>query len=248
MLATCSPKSGGYTTSSGGQPTPTVGQTKMNVVIVDYGAGNLRSVERAVAKLGGSAQIASDPATVVQADALILPGVGAAADTMRNLRERGLDLALSQQIAAGVPFLGICMGMQVLLDLSEEGGEHHCLGLKAGRVVRFQSPNLKIPQIGWNEVWPTANDHYLFAGIAPGSYFYFVHSYYAQPEDGSLVVASSNYGGSFAAAMAWDNVAAVQFHPEKSSTAGLQLIANWLRFAAGASLRQPASVPTAALV
>jgi len=158
----------------------------MGVTIVDYGAGNLRSVARAVERVGWQACVTSDPDAVRGARALILPGVGAAADTMRNLRERGLLEPVREYIDSGRPFLGICMGLQALLIVSEEGGEHECLGVIAGRVRRLP-PGLKVPHMGWNQV-RQRRSHPLFEGIPDNAYFYFVHSYYPEPEDPSVVI------------------------------------------------------------
>ncbi|MSQ42469.1 MAG: imidazole glycerol phosphate synthase subunit HisH [Dehalococcoidia bacterium] len=199
------------------------------VVIVDYGAGNLRSVARAVAHAGVEAEVSSDPRAVQSARALILPGVGAAADTMANLRWGGLVEPIRAYIASGRPFLGICMGMQALFELSEEGGAHECLGVLPGRIVRF-SHALTVPHMGWNTVellWP----HPVFEGIASGSYFYFVHSYHPVPGERSHVIAETEYGVRFPSVVGRDNLVATQFHPEKSGGDGLRLYANFLRLA-----------------
>jgi glutamine amidotransferase len=202
----------------------------VRVVIVDYGAGNLRSVERAVARAGFQPVITSRPEDVADAGVLIVPGVGAAADTMRNLRERGLVEPIRWHIAAGRPFLGVCMGLQALLTVSEEGGEHECLGVIPGRVRRLPG-GLKVPHMGWNRV-RQRRPHPVFDGIPDGAYFYFVHSYYPDPEDGSVVVGETDYGVTFASMVAVDSLVATQFHPEKSGEAGLRLYQNFLRAAA----------------
>ena len=204
----------------------------MRVVIVDYGAGNLRSVERAVARAGFEALVSSRPEDAAAAGVLIVPGVGAAADTMRNLRERGLVEPIRQYIAAGRPFLGVCMGLQALLTVSEEGGEHECLGVIPGRVRRLPR-GLKVPHMGWNRV-RQRRPHPVFDGIPDGAYFYFVHSYYPDPEDGSVVVGETDYGVTFASVVAADSLVATQFHPEKSGEAGLRFYENFLRAASGA--------------
>ena len=198
----------------------------MKVVIVDYGAGNLRSVERAVARAGFESLISSRPEDVAAAGVLIVPGVGAAADTMRNLRERGLVEPIRQYIAAGRPFLGVCMGLQALLTVSEEGGEHECLGVIPGRVRRLPQ-GLKVPHMGWNRV-RQRRPHPVFDGIPDGAYFYFVHSYYPDPEDGSVVVGETDYGVTFASVVAADSLVATQFHPEKSGEVGLRFYENFL--------------------
>ncbi len=204
------------------------------VVVLDYGAGNLRSVARAVEHVGFEPDVTADVRALDDAGAVIMPGVGAAADTMRHLQKRGFVEPLREYIKAGRPFLGICMGFQVLLTVSEEGGEHPCLDIVPGRVRRLGetadgSPSgaLKVPQMGWNSV-RQVREHPLFAGIPDGSYFYFVHSYYADPEDESLVIGRTEYGVSFASVIARDGLVAAQFHPEKSGRVGLQLYHNFL--------------------
>ena len=206
----------------------------MKVVIVDYGAGNLHSVSRAVVNAGTRPLITSSPAYVGDAEALIVPGVGAAADTMKNLRESGFVEPIREYIASGRPFLGVCMGQQALFDVSEEGGEHECLGILPGRVVRF--PNgLKVPHIGWNQV-RIVRQHSIFEGIADGSYFYFLNSYYPRPADREIVIGETEYGVTFASVVARDNVVATQFHPEKSGGTGLRMYANFLKIAATAGV------------
>ncbi len=209
----------------------------MRIVILDYGAGNLRSVARAVAHVGFEATVTARPADALAAAAVILPGVGAAADTMRNLRDAGLVEPLRQIIARDTPFLGVCMGLQALLTVSEEGGEHACLDVIAGRVRRLPSTGLgqdagalKIPHMGWNTVRQT-RPHPIFDGIADGAYYYFVHSYYADPQDRDVVIGETDYGLPFPSVVARRNLVATQFHPEKSGEAGLRLYANFLRAA-----------------
>jgi glutamine amidotransferase len=202
------------------------------VVIVDYGAGNLRSVSRAVARHGYEPVISSDASVVADAEALILPGVGAAADTMRNLQEKALVQPIRDYIASGRPFLGVCMGQQVLLSVSEEGGEHACLGVVPGRVRRLPGGQ-KVPHMGWNQV-RQRRAHPVFDRIEDGAYFYFVHSYYPDPEDESVVIGETDYGVSFASVLARDNLVATQFHPEKSGETGLRFYGNFLRLAFGA--------------
>jgi glutamine amidotransferase len=206
----------------------------MKVVIVDYGAGNLHSVSRAVVNAGTRPLVTSSPSYVGDAEALIVPGVGAAADTMKNLRESGFVEPIREYIASGRPFLGVCMGQQALFDVSEEGGEHECLGILPGRVVRF-SNGLKVPHIGWNQV-RIVRQHPIFEGIADGSYFYFLNSYYPQPADPEIVIGETEYGLTFASVVARDNVVATQFHPEKSGEAGLRMYANFLKIAATAGV------------
>jgi len=197
-----------------------------NVVIVDYGAGNLRSVARAVQHAGYEPDVSADPRALDAADAVIVPGVGAAADTMRNLRSAGMVEPVRQYIAAGRPFMGVCMGQQALLTLSEEGGEHECLGIIPGRVQKLPSGQ-KVPHMGWNNVRQTA-PHPIFEGIPDEAYFYFVHSYVPVPEDESVVIGTTEYGVTFASVLAKDNIVATQFHPEKSGEMGLKMYANFL--------------------
>ena len=199
------------------------------VVIVDYGAGNLRSVARAVAHHGYEPFVSCNVSDVERAEALILPGVGAAADTMRNLNQAGLVQPVRDYIASGRPFLGVCMGQQALLSVSEEGGEHRCLDVLPGRVRRLPSGQ-KVPHMGWNQV-RQRTQHPVFEGIEDGSNFYFVHSYYPDPEDRDVVIGETDYGVTFASVLARGNVVATQFHPEKSGAQGLRFYANFLRLA-----------------
>jgi glutamine amidotransferase len=198
----------------------------MPVVIVDYGAGNLRSVQKAVERAGYHPLITDNPADVLGADAVILPGVGAAADTMRNLRDHAMEEPVRAVIAQGRPFLGVCMGLQALLTRSEEDGEQSCLNVLPG-VVRRLPAGQKVPHMGWNEVHQV-RPHPIFRGIPDGAYFYFLHSYYVDPEDASAVIGESEYGVSFASAIARGNLVATQFHPEKSGEIGLRIYANFL--------------------
>jgi glutamine amidotransferase len=203
------------------------------IVVVDYDAGNLRSVQRALEHVGLQALVTSDPREVERAKALVLPGVGSAQDCMRKLASRGLIRPLQEYAASGRPFLGVCIGLQLLFDGSEEGGGVDCLGILPGTVRRFPAQSgLKIPQIGWNDV-TFKFDHPLIDGIPGGSYFYFVHSYYADPSQPGITIGEAEYGVDFAAIVASDNVVATQFHPEKSADLGLRLYANFGRIAAG---------------
>ena len=196
------------------------------VVIVDYGAGNLRSVARAVAHVGHEPTVTSRPDDVATADAVILPGVGAAADTMRNLNAHGMVRPVRDYIASGRPFFGVCMGQQALLSVSEEGGEHECLGVIPGRVKKLPGGQ-KVPHMGWNQV-RQKTAHPIFEGIPDESYFYFVHSYYPAPADASVVIGETDYGMTFASVLARDNIVATQFHPEKSGDMGLRMYRNFL--------------------
>jgi glutamine amidotransferase len=196
------------------------------IAVIDYGAGNLRSVVNAVSRLGYQPKVTSSPAEVLDARAVILPGVGAAADTMENLEKLGLASPIQRLIAEERPFLGVCIGMQVLFTGTEEGGGHKCLGIIPGR-VRKLPPGLKIPHMGWNQVkqriW-----HPVFEGIPDGANFYFVHSYYVEPDDKSLVAGETEYGIPICSVIARGNLVATQFHPEKSGESGLKLYANFL--------------------
>ena len=199
------------------------------IVIVDYDAGNLRSVARALAHVGASAEVSADPSDLDRADGVVLPGVGAAADTMYNLRQRGLVQPLHEYIDSGRPFLGVCMGLQALFDTSEEGGGQECLGVLPGTVRHFKLPGLKIPHMGWNTVnW--TRPHPVTEGIPDGSYFYFVHSFYPDPSESDVALGETTYGVTFPSIVARDNVVATQFHPEKSSDDGLAIYANFARW------------------
>ncbi len=201
-----------------------------DVVIVDYGAGNLRSVARAVAHAGIEPLVTAEASAIPGARALIVPGVGAAEDTMAHLRQGGLDGPIIDYIASGKPFLGVCMGMQALFEVSEEGGRHECLGVLGGRIVRFPY-GMTVPHMGWNTVH-LERPHPVFEGIAQDDYFYFVHSYHGVPADPSVVIGSTEYEGvTFPAVVGRDNFIATQFHPEKSGRSGLRLYANFLRLA-----------------
>ncbi len=204
------------------------------IAIVDYKAGNLPSVARALEFLGHRSEITDNPERIRAADRIILPGVGAAGATMENLRALGLESMLREQVLeAGKPFLGICIGIQVLFDRSDEH-DAKCLGFIAGRVARY--PNsidgrlLKVPQIGWNRVRQT-RPHPVFAGVPDNTHFYFVNSYYPIPDDPSVAIAESDHGLTFVAAIARGNIVATQFHLEKSGAAGLKLLDNFCRLA-----------------
>ncbi|MDP2728841.1 MAG: imidazole glycerol phosphate synthase subunit HisH [Dehalococcoidia bacterium] len=199
------------------------------IAIVDYGAGNLRSVAKALAKLGYRAGVTSDPDAVAGAEAVILPGVGAAADAMESLRRLGLVDPLREALAQGKPFFGVCLGLQLLFSASEEGGWHECLGLLPGTVRRLP-PGLKVPHIGWNQV-RQRGEHSLWKKIPDNSYFYFVHSYYVEPEDSSLVIGETEYGLAFPSVIAQGNMVGTQFHPEKSGDMGLWVYDNFCQMA-----------------
>jgi glutamine amidotransferase len=199
----------------------------MSLVIVDYNAGNLRSVQRACSAAGIEALVSGDPELIRRAQRVIFPGVGNAESAVVTLRERGLDQALSEALAGGTLILGICVGAQLILDASEES-ELPCLGWISGTAKRFSfdDADLKVPHIGWNEVRPH-RPHPLLEGIEPGDEFYFVHSYFPAPTDSSHVYATTDYGGAFCCALGRDNLFATQFHPEKSGRFGLRLLAQF---------------------
>jgi glutamine amidotransferase len=199
------------------------------IAIIDYGAGNLRSVNNAIAHLGYTARITSLPEEILDARAVILPGVGAAGDTMASLRKLGLTAVINSLVKDNRPLLGICIGLQILFTGTEEGGWHECLNIIPGQVKKLPS-GLKIPHIGWNQVEQRIRTP-LFEGIPDRAEFYFVHSYYGKPEDESVIAAETNYGISFCSAIVRGNLAATQFHPEKSGQMGLRVYDNFLRFA-----------------
>ncbi|WP_018084796.1 imidazole glycerol phosphate synthase subunit HisH [Desulfurispora thermophila] len=197
------------------------------LAIVDYGMGNLRSVQKSLERVGLPVRVVNTPAQVAEASGVVLPGVGAFADAMHNLQKTGLGEAVCRAIAAGKPYLGICLGLQILFEHSEEWGGSPGLGILPGRVRRL--PDLvKVPHMGWNQVDFTGECP-LFAGIPAGSHFYFVHSYYCAPTDANLVAGRTVYGVEFASAVWRDNIMAIQFHPEKSSRLGLQVLENFGR-------------------
>jgi imidazole glycerol-phosphate synthase subunit HisH len=199
------------------------------IAVVDYGMGNLRSVEKALELLGQDACVTASPQVIQSADRVILPGVGAFGAAMDNLRSSGLEDSVINSIGSGKPFLGICLGMQLLLEESDEQGSHTGLGVIAGRVERFAethgSPTLKIPHMGWNSI-QIKKLCPLFDGVDDDSMVYFVHSYYAVPQD-DVVAATTNHGIDYCSVLWKDNVFATQFHPEKSGTIGLKMLANF---------------------
>ena len=205
----------------------------LDVAVIDYGAGNLRSVVRAVERAGAKPAVATDAAPLEAAGAVILPGVGAAADTMRNLRERGLIEPIREYVLADRPFLGVCMGLQALMTVSYEGGEHDCLDLVPGSVVRLPEGR-KIPHMGWNQV-TAKHPCTLLSGVPDGAHFYFVHSYYCDVEREEDVAAVARYGCEVTAIVERGSLAATQFHPEKSGAYGLRIYRNFLAAAANGS-------------
>jgi glutamine amidotransferase len=197
------------------------------IAVIDYGAGNLRSVANALTKLGHEPHITQDPGDVLRASAVIFPGVGAAADAMLRLKQSGMDEAIREVVRSNRPLLAICLGMQVLLTASEEHGRSECLGVIPGTVKRLP-PGLTVPHMGWNQVKQTA-EHPIFYGIPDEANFYFVHSYYADLDDSGVAVATTEYGISFCSVLARNNLIATQFHPEKSGDLGLRMYDNFLR-------------------
>lgn len=197
------------------------------IAIIDYGMGNLRSVQKAIEAVGHEAEVTSDPDRVRKASKVILPGVGAFADAIAELRSSGLGEAFREAVIAGRPCLGVCLGLQLLFDVSEEDGIHEGLGLLPGRVVRFQpAPGLKIPHMGWNTL-RIRRDAPILRGLGPNPSVYFVHSYYAVPARAEDVAAEADYPSPFAAVVWRENLMACQFHPEKSQRVGLAMYANF---------------------
>jgi len=195
------------------------------ITIIDYGMGNLRSVQKAFEHVGFSASITDDPDRIAEASKVVLPGVGAFRDAMANLERYGLIDPIKESIERGVPFLGICLGFQLLFSESEEGGLHRGLDIMPGRVRRFPPPQ-RVPQIGWNQIH-IKRECPILEGIPDGSFFYFVHSYYVDPEDPSDVVALTDYGIDYVSIASRGNVFGVQFHPEKSQDLGLRILENF---------------------
>jgi len=196
------------------------------IAIADYGIGNLGSVTKAFRRYGAEVRLTGDPAELHAADALVLPGDGAFAATMAEVERHGLVPVLREAAAAGKPLLGICIGMQLLFEESEEHGRHRGLGFLPGRVRRFDG-ELPVPHMGWNELRPR-RPHPMLDGLAPGSYVYFVHSYYCDAPD-DVVIASSDYGREFAAVVGRGSVVGVQFHPEKSQEVGLRMVEGFVK-------------------
>ena len=210
----------------------------MKLVVVDYESGNLRSVSRALESWGVTPLLTSDPGELDNADAVVLPGVGSGPAAMTALRQRGLVEPLREYADSGRPFLGICLGLQLLLDWTDEEGGAPCLGILPGKVKRLPESGggsaLKIPHMGWNSV-TLSETHPSLCGIDSGSYFYFVHSFYAEPSDSYGILGATEYGLSFCSVYAKDNVVATQFHPEKSGPVGLRIYRNFVEMAAEGS-------------
>ncbi|MBR3367147.1 MAG: imidazole glycerol phosphate synthase subunit HisH [Lachnospiraceae bacterium] len=202
------------------------------VTIIDYDAGNIMSVANAVRYLGEEVRLSKDPAEILSAERLILPGVGAFGDAMGRLQAFGLDQTIREAVGRGIPLLGICLGMQLLFDESEESPGVQGLGLLRGKILRIpDGDGRKVPQIGWNDLtWNANGGGRLMQGVPEHSYVYFVHSYYLQAEDPSIVTATTDYGVQIHAAVEKEQLCACQFHPEKSAETGLAMLRNFLRF------------------
>ena len=201
----------------------------MGIAIIDYGMANLRSVQKGFEQVGSRADIISRPDQIERADKIVLPGVGAFQDAVATLRERGLDEPILRHIQRGKPFLGICLGLQMLFDVGYEDGEHRGLGVLRGKCVRFdvdQTQGLKVPHMGWNQL-TIRRPSPLLRGLADGCGVYFVHGYFVVPDDQSVIATTTDYGGHFVSSIWRDNLVATQFHPEKSQKVGLQILANF---------------------
>ena len=199
------------------------------IAVVDYGMGNLRSVEKGFLKIGADVKVTSDPRIVDEAHAVVLPGVGAFKDCMRNLEEMSLSETVVRSIEKGKPYLGICLGLQVLFTESEEFGRSKGLDVFAGKVVRFPENNLKVPHMGWNTI-KIVNQSPVLNRIDDESFFYFVHSFYVLPDDEDIIATSTDYGVTFTSMIWKDNVFATQFHPEKSQELGLRILKGFIDF------------------
>lgn len=197
------------------------------IAIIDYGMGNLRSVQKGFEKTGHAALVTSEAGEIRAATKVVLPGVGAFGDAMEELRRRQLVEPIREAIAAGKPFLGICLGLQLLFEIGHEGGRHEGLGVLPGEVVRFELPHeYKVPHMGWNQL-EVLRPAPILEGLASGTHVYFVHSYYVVPRDRELIAAETNYGTPFTSIVWRDNLFATQFHPEKSQADGLRMLKNF---------------------
>jgi len=199
-----------------------------DIILIDAGTGNLRSVQKALENVGANVERTDEPQKVLSGKRVVLPGVGAFGDFMSGLRARGLEEIVKEVATRGVPLLGICVGMQALFDVGEEMGEHKGLGLLPGKVLKFaESLPVKIPHTGWNQI-ETRKEASLFEQVNAGAYVYFNHSYYCQPRNSSDVLATTDYGINYACAVQRENIFGVQFHPEKSQAVGLQILKNFV--------------------
>ena len=212
-------------------PKELLSDSKM-IAIVDYGAGNLRSVQKGFEKNGVDARTTDDPETIRQAHGVVLPGVGAFRDCLDGIAERGLTELVLESVATGKPFLGICVGLQLLFTESEEGGRHPGFDIITGAVRRFQSSGeRKVPHMGWNQIEIRRKECPLFEGVESGSFVYFVHSYYVNPTEDNVIASTTEYGDTFCSAIWRDNLFGVQFHPEKSQRIGLRILENFAKVA-----------------
>jgi glutamine amidotransferase len=203
----------------------------MKIAIVDYGMGNLRSVQKGFAEVGFDAHVTADPSEIERAEKVVLPGVGAFKDAVATIREKRMVEPIKRHIDTGKPFLGICLGLQMLFDVGYEDGEHQGLGIIPGKCVRFdvdKTQGLKVPHMGWNQLRFKRRSP-LFRDLAPESNVYFVHSYHVVPRDADVIASTTDYGGEFTSSIWRENVMATQFHPEKSQRVGLQILANFAR-------------------
>jgi len=200
------------------------------IIIIDYGVGNFRNVQKAFQVIGADAEISDSVEAVTSAGAVVLPGVAAFGDAMNNLRARHLDQPVLDAVQSGKPVLGICVGLQLLFEESEEMGHHHGLGVLPGKVVRFsEESGLPVPHMGWNQIEPE-RDHPLLNHIDKGDFAYFAHSYYVTPHNPTDIIACTDYGQRYPSIVGQDNVCAIQFHPEKSQQVGLQILKNFVKF------------------
>ena len=205
------------------------------IAIVDYGIGNIRSVFKAFQHLGADVHTTADAKTLDEASGVVLPGVAAFGDAMAKLRAQGLVAPVREAVAAGKPFLGICVGMQLLFPESEEMGRHQGFGFLPGEVRRFAAP-LRVPQIGWNQIVPVREDP-LLEGVEPGAWAYFAHSYYAAPAEEGVILAQTTYGVTYPSLVGWGRLYGIQFHPEKSQRTGLRILQNFVNLAEGGRAR-----------
>jgi len=196
------------------------------IVVIDYGMGNIRSVQKGFEKVGARAVISSSPEDVASADKIVLPGVGAFGDAVDGLEKRGLLTAVVRALMEGKPFLGMCLGLQLLFTRSYEGGEFEGLGILQGKVVRFPGADMKVPHMGWNRI-VRAKECPLLDGVPDGTHMYFAHSYYVVPDDADVTATTTLYGVEFASSVYKDNMFATQFHPEKSQRHGLRILKNF---------------------
>ncbi len=205
------------------------------ITVIDYGMGNLRSVSKALESLGAEVKISESPTDVEKAKKLVFPGVGAFSDCMDEVNKRNLQEPIKDFIKSGKPFLGICMGLQLLFESSQEAPGVDGLGILKGEVKKFQSAELKVPHIGWNQIDLTqkGKESQLFKGIEDGDFFYFVHSYFALPENKDIITSRTNYGVDFCSSINRDNIFATQFHPEKSQAKGLKMLDNFIKLTIG---------------